>query len=154
MPITVLSCEAKMRMLAASDASLQAFFGTPPAVFRWFDRQLPPGYIDKGTCMRVRRVSTQSQYVQEGPIAMEMIRFQFDAIDFSPETARAAARALEDWFGTVDFMSDAQFTSPSTTPNQFPNFQINQRSSIEQPLTGAVYYVESQDFRVFNNSNF
>ena len=145
------SCEKRMRELAMADAGLMALLGSNP--FRWFDRQLPPGYIEKGACMRVTRVSSVSNYVQEGPLALEMIRFQFDAIDFEAEVARDLARALGDWFTTVSFMSDAQFLSPPATPINYPNFQLNQRSSIERPETGAIYYVESQDWRVFNNTN-
>ena len=147
-----MSLEAKMLLLASGDAALQSFLGVYPVKFRWFDRRLVPGYIGKGTCVVVRRVSTLSSYVQEGPLALEMVRMQLDAIDFSAETARAAARAIQSWFLKVDFMSDVQFQSPPGTPTQWPNFQLNQRSSIEKPETGDVYYVESQDWRVFNNS--
>ncbi len=145
------SCEKRMRELAMSDTTLTALLGSNP--IRWFDRLLQPGYITKGSCVRVTRISTVSNYVQEGPLALEMIRFQIDALDFEAESARAVARAIGDWFTTVSFLSDAQFQSPPAVPRNYPNFQLNQRSTIERPETGAVYYVESQDWRVFNNSN-
>lgn len=142
------SCEVKMRTLAMADPSLQAIFGAGP--FRWFDRQLEQGYIQKGACVRVRRISTESTYSQEAPLALEKIRFQFDVLDFSPQVARAGAAAIAAWFTTVDFMHAGQFQSPPTGAIQTANYQINQRSSIEFQLERECY-VETQDFRIMNN---
>lgn len=136
-----------MRTLAAANASLTAVFGTP--LFRWFDRQLQPGYIESGSCVRVRRVSTIRGYSQGGLQSLDQILFQFDCLSLDSEAARTAATALIAWFSTVDFASSQQFDSPVTTPRQFPNFVLNQRAGME-PRTQPPVYTESIDVRIYN----
>src|SRR5512147_2511008 len=111
-----MTLEARMRALASADTSLQAFFGAGP--FRWFDRALPPNYIQRGTCARVSRVSTVRSYVPETPTrqavsALAQPRVQIDVLDHDPERARSAAAAIRDWLSTVDFSSNVQFASPA-----------------------------------------
>lgn len=142
-----MTAEVKLRTLAAANASLQAVFGTP--LFRFFDRQLPPGYITSGSCVRMLRVSTIRGYSQQGIQTIDQILFQFDVLDLDSEAARAAAAALIAWFSTINIASNQQFGSPVTTPQQFPNFVLNQRAGME-PRTQPPVYVESVDVRVFN----
>lgn len=142
-----MTCEVKMRTLAAADTSMQAVFGSGP--FRWFDRQLQPGYIQSGSCVRVRRVSTVRGYSQQGLQSLDQILFQFDVLNLDSEAARTAAAALIAWLGTVNFASDQQFASPVTTPRQFPNFVVNQRAGME-PRTQPPVYVEITDVRIYN----
>lgn len=144
--------EAKIRTLAAANTTLQAFFGTP--IFRWFDRQLPPGYIDQGTCVRILRVSTARQYshgtsTRRTVSRLAQPRFQIDVLDMDPERASSAATAIADWLAEVDFSSNAQFDSPPTSPTRHPNFVLNQRAGME-PKPDPPVYVEMLDVRIFN----
>lgn len=120
--------------MAGADATLQGFFGTNP--FRWFYLQLPPGYIEKvpGTCATVQRVSTQYLHAQEAISKLSKPRFQIVVRDPLPDVAAQAATAIINWLCTVDFASDAQFTSPPTTPRQFPNFVTNVRPGLDAAL--------------------
>ncbi len=142
-----MTAEVKLRTLASADTALQAFFGTGP--FRFFDRQLPPGYIQNGACCRYRRVSTAFLYRQEGLAALNAVRFQFDVLDLDPQRARDALWALIAWLGTICLAQAAQFSSPTTTPTNFPNFVLNYRAGLE-PRTQAPVYAETIDVRIFN----
>jgi hypothetical protein len=150
-----MTAEVKMRTLAIASSDLQEYFGqTPSGPFRWFDRQLPPGYIERGTCARVRRVSTVRSYAHETSTRRSVSKlslplFQIDVLDYDPERARSAATAIEDWLAEVDFSSDAQFASPPTTPTRHPNAVLNQRAGME-PATTPPVYVETLDVRIFN----
>ena len=147
--------EQKMRLLASQDAALIAIFGTAGGgVFRWQDTQLQPGYIDRGSCVRVLRVSTVYAYGQDGRANFEQILFQIDVLDEDAEVARSAAVALDAWFEKVSFMSGAQFASPPTAPPNYPNFKLNQRHSIDylvQPPKQP--HVEILSYRIWNNLN-
>lgn len=133
--------ETKLRTLAAADATLQAIFGTP--LFRWsMYGQLPQGYIKRGTCARIRRVGTQSDYAQEGPVSLERVRFQFDVMDLDPTKTFPAVQAIAAWLQTVTLMQ---------IPSQAPNFQIDQRSWIESLPEGEVY-VQMVGWRIMNDS--
>jgi hypothetical protein len=149
-----MTAEAKMRLLAQQSTELQVYFGdTSSALFRWFDRQLLPGYIERGTCARVLRVSTRLMYVHEtedrrSACRMEQPLFQIDVLDFSAERARSAAAAIEDWLATADFSSDAQFTSPVTSPTRHPNQVVNHRAGMITTPQPPVY-VETLDVRIF-----
>jgi hypothetical protein len=146
--------EAKLYQLAASDATLQGYFGTTP--FRWFDTTLPQGQIASGACVVVRRVSTVREYSLQGLQDLSQPRFQIDVLapstvnkqaDF--QAARLAAAAVIDFLGTISLAQNNQFGSPATTPPQFPNFLLNQRQGMYpqlQPPTPVV----SIDIRVFN----
>lgn len=141
--------EVKMRTLAAADPVLQSWFVTG-GIVRWFDRQLPPGYLKVGAaCVRVRRISTVRQYAHDTILDMTQPRFQIDVLDFDAERARAAAAAIKDWLGTVDFSTDDQFASPTVTPKAFSNFVLNQRADMEF-TTQPPAYVETLDVRIFN----
>lgn len=146
-----MELEVKMRLLASNDPTLQGIFGS--STFRWFGyAQLPQGYINKGTCVRVRRISTVSSYAQEAPVSLEKIRMQFDCMDFNVDSAYAAAKAINAWLtGTADFMNPGQFQSPATGPRQHANYQSNQRIGIETQLEREVYVVMT-DFIIFNDS--
>ena len=142
-----MTAEVKMRTLAKADATLQGIFGTGP--FRWFDVQLPPGYIDKGPCARVRRLATTFIYCQEGLNRLNNPRFQLDVLAATPTQAFDAAAAIINWLGTVDFASNDQFMSPPVTPTQCPNFVISQRAGLDYQLDPPVPVV-SIDFRIWN----
>lgn len=144
-----------MRTLAQGSTALQAFFGEDSGIFRWFDRQIPPKYIDRGTCVRVRRVSTLLQHAKETRAARSISRFtgplfQLDVLDTDPERARSAAAAIIDWLGEVDFSTDSQFASPPTTPTRHPNFVLNQRAGMEPQVSPIPVYVETLDIRITN----
>src|SRR5689334_2641357 len=88
--VQIVSPEVKLRMLAKADTTLQEFFGGPSDLFRWFDTQLLPGYISRGTCARVLRVSTvflqaHGTSDRRSLLDMEQPRFQIDVLDFDPE---------------------------------------------------------------------
>lgn len=133
--------EAKIRILAQQDSELQAYFFTGGQI-RWFDEQLQPGYLRaltptqvaggmSATCARVNRLGTKFSYTHETSTNQAANRlqrpvFQIDVLDYDPERARAATRAIRDWFGRVDFSTDSQFASPVTSPRQHPNFVRNQ----------------------------
>jgi len=143
------SAEAKLRVLASGDATLQTFFGVAP--FRWFLVREQPGYIDKGTCIRVRRVSAVYTYAQDGILANENVRIQFDVLDMDQERARNALTALEQWLTTVDLMSGAQFASPPSTPPQFPIFRLSERCTVEVQIKQQQVWIWSADYRIMNN---
>jgi hypothetical protein len=143
-----------MRTLAQQDSTLQSYFATG-GIFRWFDRQLTPGYLRPGAaCVRVRRISTARQHAHETATArslsrMEQPRFQIDVLDFDAERARSAAAAIIDWLAVVDFSSDSQFASPVTSPTRHPNFVLNQRADMDFTLQPPAY-VEILDVRIFS----
>ena len=107
------SAEAKLRTLASVDPTMVADFGSGP--FRWFQIQAPQGYIAKGSCVRVRRVSAVYLYAQEGITQAEQVRLQFDVLDKSQDRARDLLNDLCSFIAGVDLMSGAQFTSQPGT---------------------------------------
>lgn len=153
MGVRLTPCENKMFSLAQQSAALRAFLAGP-TIFRWFDRQITQGQIQVGPCVSLLRVSALYQYAQPGLLATEAILFQIDCLSLTdPEVAKQLAFAVSQWLGTVSFMSNAQFTSPPTTPPNFPNFKISQRSGLKEVL-GTPVWVESLDYRIWNNANF
>ena len=149
-----MTCEMKLRTLAQQDPILAGYFFTGGQV-RWFDRQLQPNYLKVGaSCVRVRRISTVKLHshettYQRSANSQVQPRFQIDVLDFSAETARAAAAAICDWLARVDFSTDDQFDSPVTTPKRHPNFVLNQRADMEF-TTQPPAYVETLDVRIFD----
>lgn len=151
--------ENKIRFLALRSATLQGYFGSGP--FRWFDRQVQPGYMPSvrgaaaagggSSCLRNRRISTINDYIMTGPSTLEKIRFQLDVLDLDPDTCKAATFAVMDFIGTINLVTGQQFGSPVTTPRQWPNFVSNMRSGLE-PQPGPPIYVESIDLIVFNET--
>ena len=124
-----MTAEAKMRQLARQDATLQSYFFTNSQV-RWFDTQMPPNYVQRGTCAVVTRISTYRMHLKETNNRRSLCnlaqpKFQIDVLDLDPERARSACTAIMDWFATVDFSSDSQFASPVTSPNRHPNFILD-----------------------------
>lgn len=157
-----MTAEIKLRTLAAGNASLQAFFsGGSPAVFRWFDIQVPQGQFALGTCARLQRVSTARMYAHRsfapsglqpaagGLLNLSLIRFQLDIIDADTEVARQAAIALINWLGVISLAEDNWLNSPPTTPPQFPCFLLNQRHGLYVEMQPALPVV-TLDFRVYN----
>lgn len=142
------SAEAKIRTLAAADATMLSYFGSP--LTRWFFVRELGGYVEHGTCCRVRRAGAIYDYVQNGQIQIEQVRLQFDIVDQSQEVARNALTAVEAFIRSVDLMNPNQFTSPPSAGVQFANFLLSERSSIETQIKQTLY-VWSADFRVFNN---
>jgi len=153
--------EEKLKTLAQQSTALQAYFGNPAIKFRWEFLQLPQGLIPKrpgdqafggGTSSaRIQRISTLSNYVQEGPNPLERIRFQVDVYDLNAIVAFNAANAVINWFGTINLVTGQQFGSPVTTPNQFPSIQSNLRPGVDVQA-GTLIYVWSIDEWVYNNT--
>lgn len=150
-----MTLESRFRTLAQQDENLQSMF-CENGICRIFDRQLAPGYLKLGkTCARVRRISTVRMHSHETRSRsslnrMAQPRIQIDVIDFDAERARAAAAALITWLTTVaDFSSNAQFSSPATTPTRRPNFILNQRADMEY-TTQPPAYVETLDVRLMD----
>ena len=149
-----MTAEAKLRTLAQQDTTLQSFFFTDGQV-RWFDLQLQPKYLKLGkTCARVKRVSTPRSYchetkTQRSQSRLAQPRFQIDVLDYDSERAREAAAAIVDWLATVDFSSNAQFSSPSTSPKRHPNQVLNQRAGMDYRLDPPAF-VETLDIRIFD----
>jgi hypothetical protein len=150
-----MTAAVKMRTLAQQDATLQTYFGDAGGIFRWFDKQLQPGYLKVGkACVRVRRISTLRQSTHEtatrrSQSALAQPRFQIDVLDYESERARSAAKAITDWFATVDFSSDSQFASPPTSPKRHPNVVLNEREDLEYSVQPPAHVV-TLDVRIFD----
>ena len=145
-----MTLETKIRTLAMADASLQAFFGTNP--FRWFYLQLPPGFVMQATgttSMVVQRISTLFLYAQEGLVNLNKPRIQFTIYDPDATVVDAATAAVIAWLGTVNFASNAQFTSPPSDPRQKPNFVVNQRPGLVSLMKTPVPTM-ALDVRIWN----
>ena len=159
------SAEEKLYMLASQSPTLQADLGTAP--FRWFDRQLTPGALQPSTppnnigasCVRAIRVSTMRRYIQGNGAAntnlslLSTPRFQIDVLDFYAEIARQVAADVVNFLATISLASTAQFSSPATTPPNFPNFLISQRARMDFQLSKQPAYVECLDVRLYNFEN-
>lgn len=144
----------KMRLLAMADATLQGYLLGTNGTFRWFDAQLPKGYIYQGTCVTVQQVSSVLDYVQSGPLALEWARVQVNIWDMDTVVAKDVANYLQNsWFPRVDCMTDSQFTSPPGPPLQAANFKLSQRGVLDYSVQPAPAWVETQDWRIANNSN-
>ena len=144
----------KMRLLAMADPTLQGYlYNASNNTFRWFDTQLQPGYINQGTCVTVRQVSTVPIYANSGMLATDQPRVQIDVRDLNSNQAKVVAKAVDDWLQGVSFMTTNQFESPPTTPNQFPNFKLSQRNWQDFDVRPTPAWVETLEYRVFNNLN-
>lgn len=142
----------KIRTLAQQDAQLQTYlYNSANGTFRLFDTQLPQGYINQGTCITMQQISDIQEYVQQGPIALDQVRVQFDVRDLNSVQAKTVANYFNSWLATVSFASDAQFLSPPQTPPNVPNYKLSQRSSIDYEVTPTPAWVETTDWRIFNN---
>jgi hypothetical protein len=144
----------KIRTLAAQDATIQEYCLGSNGTLRWFDTQIPKGYIYQGTCVTVQQINDVLTYVQPGPLAMDQVRVQVNIWDLNSASAKTLANYLVmAWFPSVSFMSDAQFQSPPTTPPYCANFKLSQRGVIDYSVQPQPAWVETLDFRLFNNPN-
>lgn len=148
-----MTAEARLRLLASADATMQSYFGSGP--FRWFNRILPPNYISRGTCVRVTRISTL-RYHTHGTETNQSVnelaqpRLQIDVLDYDPERAASAAAAIRDFLSTgVNLSSGEQFASPPTSPRRFPNFFLNELDGIE-PQSDPPVFVRILEVRIFD----
>lgn len=145
---------AKIRTLAQLDPTLSALFFTP--VPRWFKQRLQPGYITRGLCVRVKRVSTVYGYTNAPAGLMNLNKplIQIDVMGLDSTAVQAAAIAVINWMGTVSFASTNDFDSPATTPPNSPNFLVNRQSAEEAQVDPpGPAWVEILDFRVYNLEN-
>jgi hypothetical protein len=139
-----MTCEAKLRTLAAANAGLQAIFGTAPC--RFFDTQLPQAQAYPSAV--VWRVSTAIDYrMDSGYSKMTQPRLQIDVRHPDPEQARAAASAVIDFLGTVNLAVTGGAVTPAA--KQAPCFVLNQRTAMDFQLQPPVS-VQTLDVRVFN----
>lgn len=137
-----MTCEAKLRTLAAANAGLQAIFGTTP--FRFFDTQLPQNQVYPSAV--VWRVSTIIDYrMTSGYNKFTQPRLQIDIRHPDPEQARAAAAAVIAFLGTVNLA----VVGGSVTSPQAPCFVLNQRTGLDEALQPPVS-IQTLDVRVFN----
>ena len=144
----------KMRVLAQPDAVLQGYLLGANNTFRWFDTQLPKGYINQGACVTVQQISSVLDYVQSGPLALEWVRVQVNIWSFDSVQAKQIANYLQNtWFPSVCFTSDAQFQSPPLPAPAAANFKLSQRGVLDFSVQPQSAWVESQDWRVANNTN-
>jgi len=142
----------KMRVLAQQDATLAAALTGTNGTFRWFDTQLPKGYVGQGTCVTVQQISDVLDYVQNGPITLDWVRVQINVWDVDSVTAKQLASYLvTNWFPSVDFVTDSMFTSPPGPALQSPNFKLSQRGGPDFSIQPEQPWVESLDFRIGNN---
>jgi hypothetical protein len=143
---------AKMRTLAMADATLAAALTGTNGTFRWFYVQLPKGYIYQGTCVTVMQVSDVQLYTQQAPINLDQVRVQINVFDLDSIQAQQIANYINSWLATVSFASNAQFLSPPQTPINFPNFKLSQRSGLDYNVQPQPAWVETTDFRIFNDT--
>lgn len=145
-----MSLFSRMKISAFSEPTLQAFFGTDFATFRWFDTQLPQGKIPQGTCARLLSVSQITTYFHNGRNPLTQDRVQIDVLDPNPEVAGNAAAAVSNWLDKANFVDNGQFLSPVRTNSGPPaNFRLNQRGGV-YPLTDRAIPVTTLDYRIFN----
>lgn len=137
-----MTCEVKLRTLAAADAGLQAVFGTAP--FRWFDTQLPQNQPYPSAV--VWRVSTAINYLMNvGGVNITEPRLQIDIRHQDPELARTAAKAVIAFLGTVNLA----VAGGVVNGRQAPCFVLNQRTALDFQLQPPVS-VQTLDVRVMN----
>lgn len=137
-----MTCESKLRTLAAANAGLQAIFGTNP--FRYFDTQLPQNQAYPS--MVVWRVSTAIDTLMDsGYSKFTQPRLQFDIRHPDPEAARAAASAVIAFLNTVDLAVSGGVVNG----RQAPCFVLNQRTGLDYALQPPVS-IQTLDVRVYN----
>ena len=110
-----------------ADTVIQGYCLGSNNTFRWFNSQLPKGYVGQGTCVTVQQISSVLDYVQSGPLALEWVRVQINIWDVSSKTAKALANYLQNtFFPSSCFTSTAQFQSPPLAPPAAANFKLSQ----------------------------
>jgi hypothetical protein len=143
----ITTCEVKLRTLAGENSQMVLDLGQLPNM-RWYDRRLEQGQLQPGaTCLRIKRVSTQTEWNQGGFQFLEKVRFQIDILDFDPEVARSVAADVDAFLAGVNLCSDTPVNI-----NQAPNFKLNQRADMEYRLKTPAY-VETLDYRVWNRQD-
>jgi hypothetical protein len=151
----------KLRLLANQNTALAAAltFPTPagPNAFLWFDRQIAQGDIgaitDNRTVVAVKRVSTSPQRFanQGGPVqGIALVRLQIDIADYNAERARQVGQLVTSFMQSISLLDSGEFNSPMTSPNQNPNYLLNERSGMLFNLQPPVY-AHIQDWRCWNN---
>lgn len=145
----------KMRTLAMADATLQAALYNPTNnTFRWMDTQQWQGYINQGSCVRVRQLGDALPYCQTGPLSLDMVMVQVDVGDLDSPTAKRLAEYLVfKFFPVANFTLDNQFQSPPITAPPAPNFKLGQRSTQDFAVQPTPPWVESLTYRITNNVN-
>ena len=142
----------KMRMLAQQDATLQSYLLGTADVFRWFDTQLPKGYVYQGPTVTVQQISSVRDAVQEGPLALEQAMVQINVWSLDSVQAKTIANYLwASWFPAVSFASPAMFLSPPQAPPNHPNYLLSQRGVIDFSTQPESSWVETQTWRIFND---
>lgn len=145
----------KMRILAGADPVLQGYLLGSNGTLRWFDTNLPKGYVAQGTCVTVQQISDVMQYCQQGPLSLDWVRVQVNCWDMNSVVAKNLATYLVlGFFPSANFTVDNQFTSPPTAAPPAPNFKLSQRGALDFSVQPAAAWVETLDFRVGNNVNF
>jgi hypothetical protein len=138
------TAEVKLRTLAAANATLQSYLGTPPAVFRWWDTQHVQGSVLPG--VTVRRVSTAIDYrMTPAGNNINSPRFQIDVRDPDPEHGRLVAAAIIAFLNALNLA----VTGGTVTGKQAPSFVLNIRDGLDYNLTPPVW-TQSLDVRLYN----
>lgn len=144
----------RMRDLMFLDATLQTYFGPTADTlkFRVFDRQLPQGQIQRGTCCTIQTVSQISTNLHGAVMrnALTQDRVQINVIDPNPTRASNAADAVCNFLDTANFVDNGAFASPVrvvTTPGT--NIKLNQRGAFMTEQTERPIPVETLDYRIF-----
>lgn len=145
----------KMRLLAMADPAMSAVLYNPSNnTFRWMDTQLWQGYINQGTCVRVRQISDVLPYCQTGPLSLDLVMVQVDVGDLDSAKAKKFAEYLIfNFFPNANFAVGNQFTSPPTAPPPAMNIKLGQRSSQDFAVQPTPPWVETLTYRVANNVN-
>jgi hypothetical protein len=144
----------KMRTLAMQDATLQGYLLGGNGTFRFFDTQLPQGYIYQGTCVTVQQISDVLMYAQSGPLSLDWVRVQVNVWDLDSVRAKQlAAYLVASWFPSVDFSTESMFLSPPGPPLAAANFKLSQRGVLDFSVQPTPAWVETIDMRICNNIN-
>jgi len=146
--------QQKLRTLAMQDAGMQSYLLGTNGTFRFFDTQLPKGYVGQGTCVTTEVVSSVLDYVQTGPLALEWVRLQLSVWDMDSVVAKNLANYIQNsWMPRVDCVTDSQFQSPPGPPLSAANFKLSQRGVLDYSVMPTPAWTEILDFRVANNTN-
>jgi hypothetical protein len=145
--------QQKLRTLAMQDAGMQSYLLGTNGTFRFFDTQLPKGYVGQGTCVTAQVVSSVLDYVQSGPLALEWVRVQINVWDMDSVVAKNLANYIQNsWMPRVDCQTDSQFQSPPGPPLAAANFKLSQRGVLDFSVMPTAAWMETQDWRVANNT--
>lgn len=144
----------KIRLLAMANVVIQGYCLGTNNTFRWFNTQLPKGYVGQGTCVTVQRISSVTDYFQGQPSALEWVRVQINIWDLSSIKAEALSNYLQNtFFPSSCFTSNAQFQSPPLAPPAAANFKLSQWGGLDPSIQPEVPWLERQDWRLANNTN-